>query len=201
MWRTDSLVVACMLSSHSTQAQLPQGMWDLSSPSENRSVVSDSLRPHGLYSPWNSPGQNTRVCSLSLLQGIFSTQGSNPCLPHCGLILYQLSHRGSPRMLEWVTYCFSRGSSQSRNRTWASCIAGRFFYQLSSRNSLPAELPGIKPTLQGRFLTTGSYHQGSSLLPIFLIEEQSNQKNFLKFLLRPRIRVGKDKGKGVNDLT
>ena len=176
LWRTDSLAVACMLSSHSTQAQLPQGMWDLSSPSENRSVVSDSLRPHGLYSPWNSPGQNTRVCSLSLLQGIFSTQGSNPCLPHCGLILYQLSHRGSPRMLEWVTYCFSRGSSQSRNRTWASCIAGRF-------------------------LTTGSYHQGSSLLPIFLIEEQSNQKNFLKFLLRPRIRVGKDKGKGVNDLT
>ena len=46
--------------------------------SEGRSVVSDSLRPHGLYSPWNSPGQNTGVGSLSLLQGIFPTQGSNP---------------------------------------------------------------------------------------------------------------------------
>ena len=41
-----------------------------------RSVVSDSLRPHGC--PWNSPGQNTGVGNLSLLQGIFPTQGSNP---------------------------------------------------------------------------------------------------------------------------
>ena len=40
----------------------------------------DSLRPHGLYSPWNSPGQNTGVGSLSLLQGIFPTQGLNPGL-------------------------------------------------------------------------------------------------------------------------
>ena len=55
--------------------------------------MSDSLRPHGLYSPWNSPGQNTSVCSLSLLQGIFATQGSNPGLPHCRWILYQLSHK------------------------------------------------------------------------------------------------------------
>ena len=44
--------------------------------SESRSVVSDSLRPHGLCSPWNSPGQNTGVGSLSLLQGIFPTQVS-----------------------------------------------------------------------------------------------------------------------------
>ena len=61
--------------------------------SETRSVVSDSLQPHVLYSPWNSPGQNTGVGSLSLLQGIFPTQGSNPGLPHCGQILYQLSIR------------------------------------------------------------------------------------------------------------
>ena len=46
----------------------------------SRSVVSDSLRPHGLYSPWNSPGQNTGVASLSLLQGTFPTQGLNPGL-------------------------------------------------------------------------------------------------------------------------
>ena len=62
------------------------------------------LRPHGLYSPWNSPGQNTGVGSLSLLQGIFPTLGSNPCLLHCRQILYQLSHKGSPRILEWVAY-------------------------------------------------------------------------------------------------
>ena len=48
-----------------------------------------------LYSPWNSPGQNTRVGSLSLLQRIFPTQGSNPGLPHFRQILYQLSHTGS----------------------------------------------------------------------------------------------------------
>ena len=46
----------------------------MKSESESRSVVSDSLRPHGLCSPWNSPGQNTGVGSLSLLQGIFPTQ-------------------------------------------------------------------------------------------------------------------------------
>ena len=45
-----------------------------------------TLRPHGLYSPWNSPGQNTGVGSLSLFQGVFPTQGSNPDLPHCGQI-------------------------------------------------------------------------------------------------------------------
>ena len=41
--------------------------------SENHSGVSDFLGPHGLYSPWNSPGQNIGVGSLSLLQGIFPT--------------------------------------------------------------------------------------------------------------------------------
>ena len=55
-----------------------------------------TLRPHRLYSPWNSPGQNTGVGSLSLLRGIFSSQGSNPGLPHCRQILYQLSTREAP---------------------------------------------------------------------------------------------------------
>ena len=66
------------------------------SESESRSVVSDSLRPRGLCSPWNSPGQNTGVGSLSLLQGIFPTQESNQGLLHCRWILYQLSYQGSP---------------------------------------------------------------------------------------------------------
>ena len=60
-------------------------------------------------SPWNSPGQSIGVGSLSLLQGFFPTQGSN--LPNCRQILYQLSHKGSPRILGWVAYPFSRGSS------------------------------------------------------------------------------------------
>ena len=121
----------------------------------------------------NSPGQNTGVGSLSLLQGIFPTQGLNPGLPHCRRILFclcvyfliapfrtlgwapscpgialalavdlsstcreilhQLSHKGSPGILESVAYPFSSGSSRPRNPTGASCIAG---------DSLPTAPPG-----------------------------------------------------------
>ena len=85
-------------------------MWELDHKegSESHSVVSDSLQPHGLYIPWNSPGQNTRVGSSSLLQGIFSTQGSDPDLPHGRQMLYQLSHQGSSssRLLDWVAISF-----------------------------------------------------------------------------------------------
>ena len=94
--------------------------------SDSRSVVSDSLRSHGLYNLWNSPGQNTGMRSHSFLQGIFPTQGSNPELPHCRQILYQLSHQGSPRILEWVANPFFSGSSWPRNWIGVSCIAGGF---------------------------------------------------------------------------
>ena len=63
--------------------------------SESCSVASNSLQPHGLYSPWNSPGQNTGVGILSLLQGVFPTQESNPGLLHHRQILYRLRHQGS----------------------------------------------------------------------------------------------------------
>ena len=68
--------------------------------SESCSVTSNSLRPHGLYSPWNSPGQKTGVYIWSLLQRIFPAQISNPGLPHCSWILYQLSLQGSPYWLK-----------------------------------------------------------------------------------------------------
>ena len=100
-----------------------------------------TLWPHGLYNPWNSPGQNTGVGSLSLLQGIFPTQGSNPGLPHYRQILHQLSHKGSPRILEWVAYPFSRESSWPRNRTGVSCIAGGFFTDWAMRETLPQTMP------------------------------------------------------------
>ena len=45
-------------------------------------VVSNSLQPHGLYSPWNSPGQNTGVGSLALLQGIFPIQANSTLTYH-----------------------------------------------------------------------------------------------------------------------
>ena len=65
--------------------------------------------------PWDSPGKNTGVGCHALLKGIFPTHGWNPGLPHCRQILYCLSHGGSPSILEWVAYPFSRGSSQPLN--------------------------------------------------------------------------------------
>ena len=62
-------------------------------------VMDDSLWSHGLYSPWNSPGQNTGVVCLSFLHRIFPTPGSNPGPWHRRQILYQLSHKGNPYML------------------------------------------------------------------------------------------------------
>ena len=71
--------------------------------------MSNSLQPHGLYSPWNSPGWNTGVGSLSPLLGIFPTWGSNPCLPYCRQVLYQLSHKGSPKKGDTKERCFILG--------------------------------------------------------------------------------------------
>ena len=101
------------------------------SPCVSRSVMSNSLQslcsPPGSSVQGDCLGKNTGVGCHALLQGFFPTQRSNLGLPHCRWILYYLSHQGSPRILEWVAYPFSRGSSQPRNRTGVSCIAGRFF--------------------------------------------------------------------------
>ena len=112
--------------------------------SESRSIVSDSLQPHWLHgiffsfsflTTWNSSLHNTGVDSLYLLWGIFLTQGSNPGLPHCRRILYQLSHKGSSRILEWVASPFFRGSLWPRNWTGVSYIAGRFFTNWAIRKA------------------------------------------------------------------
>ena len=130
--------------------------------------------PNGLQSLWNSPGQNTGVGSLSLLQGIFPTLGLNPGLPlqadslpsepqgkpkntgvgslsllqwifptqesdwgllPCRWILYQLSHKGSPRILGWVANLFSSGSFQPRDRTGVSLHCRHILYHLSHKGS------------------------------------------------------------------
>ena len=82
-----------------------------------------------------SPGKNTGVDCYAFLQGIFLTQGSNPGLQHCRQILYHLSHQGSTRILEWVAYTFSRGSSRPRNWTRVFCIAGGFFTSWAIREA------------------------------------------------------------------
>ena len=82
---------------------------------------------------WNSPGQNTGVCSCFLLLGIFPTQRSSPGLPHCRELLYQLRRKGSPRILECAAYPFSRGSPWPRNGTGSPAL---------QVDSLPTELAG-----------------------------------------------------------
>ena len=93
--------------------------------SESCSVISNSLGPQGLYSPWNSPGKNAGVGSLSLLQGIFPTQGSNPGLPHCRWILYQLSH-------QWIQTMHTRRGGYYYFPTWSTLLCKKI-WQLSSK--------------------------------------------------------------------
>ena len=106
------------------------------------------MRPHGLYSPWNSPGQNTGVGSLSLLQGIFPTQRSNPGLPHCRRVLYQLTTRGvpserRPRLNILVFQCFP--VTGFKNPVQFNLQGGRIFlpstfFFLSMKWKIPEEI-------------------------------------------------------------
>ena len=145
------------------------------SESESRSVLSSSLRRHGLHSPWNFqartlewvpvpfsrgssiPGMEPRSPALQadsllaeppgkpknsgtgslFLQWILPTQESNQGLLHYRWILNQLSHKGSPRIQDWVTYPFSRGSSRPKNQTRVSCIAEGFFTNWAVREAHP----------------------------------------------------------------
>ena len=92
--------------------------------------------PPGSSVRGDSPGKNTGVGCHALLRVIFPTRGLNPGLPHCRQILYHLSHQGSPRILEWVAYPFSSGSSLPRNRTRVSCIGGGFFTSWATDDAL-----------------------------------------------------------------
>ena len=80
-------------------------------------------------------GKNIGVGCHALLLDIFMTQWWNPGPRHCTLIIYWLSPHGNPRTLEWVAYPFSGASSQSRNQTAVSCIAGRFFTSWATRKA------------------------------------------------------------------
>ena len=101
----------------------------------------------------DSPGKSTGVGCHALLQEIFPTQGSNPGLLHCRLILYCLSHQGSPRILEWVAYSFSRGSSQPRNRTGVSCIPSGFLTSWATREAQLTFMKKVKMLVAQSCLT------------------------------------------------
>ena len=93
--------------------------------SEIRSAVPNSLWP------WNSPGQNTGVGSLPLLQGIFWTQGLNPGPLNCRQIHYQLSHKGSPRILEWVSLSLLQRIFPAQESNRGLLLCRQILYQLS----------------------------------------------------------------------
>ena len=83
--------------------------------------------PMGLYSPWNSLGQNTGVGSPSLFQGIFPTQGLNPGLPHCQVDSLPDEPQGKPKNTGVGSWFLLQLSSPPRNQTRVSCTAGGFF--------------------------------------------------------------------------
>ena len=117
--------------------------------SESCLVVSDSLQPYGLYSPWNSPDHNTGVGSLSLLQGSSQprdqTQVCSHCrhiCSHCRHILYQLGHKGIPRILGslsllqgiFLTQELNQGLLSNRGLLHCRWILYQLSYQGSPRN-------------------------------------------------------------------
>ena len=144
-----------------------------------------------IYSWWNSPGQNPGVGSLSLLQGIFPTQGSNPGLLHWRQILYQLSHKGSPRILEWVAYSFSSRSSRPRNWTSISFIAGGFFTNWAIRDMLCQMLTGQLLMMQGLYSTQ---QEDSKQLFMVLVHELKAENAVILciFTLLTKIKVSSD---------
>ena len=104
--------------------------------------MSDSVRPHRwqptrLPRPWDSPGKNTGVGCHFLLQ-CMKVKSESEVLEWGAIAfsVYQLSHKQSPRILEWVAYPFSSRSSQPRNWTGLSCIASRFFMNWAIREAL-----------------------------------------------------------------
>ena len=136
----DQTQVPCIgrwILNHWTTRELPSTYWKWKSLSR----VWLFATPWTIHSPWNSPGQNTGGGSFSLLQGIIPSQGPNPGFPYCRWILYQLSHQWNPRILEWVVYPFSSGSSWPKNQIGVSCITSGFFTNWATR-----EAPLIKGT-------------------------------------------------------
>ena len=105
--------------------------------------------PPGSSVHGDSPGKNTEVDCHALLQGIFPTQGLNPGLPHCRQIFYHLSHQGSPRILELVSYPFSRVCSNSGIEPGSLAL---------QTDSFPAELPVKLKLGSNTFINQNSNH-------------------------------------------
>ena len=120
--------------------------------SESHSVIFDSMQFHGLYCPQNSPGQNTGVNSLSLLQGIFPIEGSNPGLPHGRLLL--VDPKGTPLLILSTHKNRINGNiiyqkmiiTMIKNGQWITvfiCFIGGFFPTKKKKNKVDNQSPKI----------------------------------------------------------
>ena len=136
--------------------------------------------PPGSSVQGDSPGKNTEMGCHTLLQGIFPTQGWNPGLSHCRQILYHLSHQGSPRILEWVGYPFSRGSSQPRNWTEVSCIVGGIFTSWAPREALNIMLLCIKRKENNEMLQ--GENNEKNLITTVIMKENLLDKEFKRLV-------------------
>ena len=126
------------------------------SESESHSVVSDSLQSHEQYSPWNSPSQNRGVVSLSLLQGIFPTQGSNPGHLYCRLDSLPAEPQGKPKNTGMGSLFLLQGIFLTQELNQGLLHGRRSLCRLSYQG-WPAEQGlnpnSIKPTARCYFLT------------------------------------------------
>ena len=133
--------------------------------SESHSVMSDSLWPHGLHSPWNSPGQNTGVGSRSLLRGIFLTQRSNPGLLHYRQILLTAEPQGKPENIGVGSLSLLQGIFLIQESNWDLLHCRWALYQLSYQGSPQARLrvssPCKEPSLQVQQGPRTSKHDGT----------------------------------------
>ena len=145
----------------------------------------------GSFVHGDSLGKNTGVGSHALLQGIFPTQGSNPGLPHCRHILYQLSHKGSPRILEWVVYPFSRRFSWPRNWTGVSCIASGFFTNWALREAM-------RDIYECSNYHTSAFISHDSKVMFKILQARLQQYVNWEF---PDVQTGFRKGRGTRDQT
>ena len=148
--RSPALLVDPFLLSHQSEVKWLRRAWLFVTPW--------TVRPLRLLRPWGFPGKNTGVGCHFLLQGIFSTQGLNQGLPHCRQMLYYMSHQGTEKWKSlspvWLfatpwaiqsrefsrpEYCsgypFFSGSSQPRDQTGFSWIAGGFFTNWATREA------------------------------------------------------------------
>ena len=125
--------------------------WVAISFSKSCSVMSDSLQPHGLYCPWNSPGQNTGVGSLSLLQGIFPTQGSNvePRSSTLQVDSLPAKPQGKPKNIGVSSLSLLQWIFLTQELTWGLLHCRRILYQLNYQGSPILKEINPKYSLEG----------------------------------------------------